>query len=78
MTTINKTSKAYDIMWIVMSILLACVIFYPFFRVLWDGDKMVAKLKSDCDKRGGVVIIHKKTFGTDYSCESYLGLPKEK
>jgi ammonia channel protein AmtB len=70
---INKTSKTYDIMWVVMSILLSCVLFYPMARVLWDGDKMVAELKSDCNKRGGIVIEHQKTFGTDYSCKSYLG-----
>jgi hypothetical protein len=34
---------------------------------------MIAELKSNCDKRGGIVIIHEKTFGTSYSCESYLG-----
>jgi hypothetical protein len=76
MTTINKTNKAYDIMWIVMSILLSCAIFYPMARVLWDADEMIAELKSDCDKRNGVVIEHKKMFGTEYSCKSYLGPQK--
>lgn len=77
MTTINQTSKAYNIMWIVMSILLACALFYPLARVLWDSDEMLAELKSDCDKRGGVLIEHKKTFITEYSCKSYLGPQKE-
>jgi hypothetical protein len=76
MTTINKTSKAFNIIWIIASIGLALALFYPLARVLWDSDEMIAELKSDCDKRGGIVIGHKKTFGTDYSCESYLGLPK--
>ena len=66
-------SKSGKILWIIMSFTFAIVLFYPMLRVLWAADEMIAEFKSDCDKRGGVLIEHKKTFSTSYSCESYLG-----
>lgn len=38
----------------------------------WRGQQMVAQLKSDCAKRGGVVIDDPGMFGDTYSCESRL------
>lgn len=34
----------------------------------WRGEEMVAEMRSDCDKVGGVMLEHKKMFGTTYKC----------
>lgn len=38
----------------------------------WRGQEMIAELRSDCDRRGGVMLEHEKTFGTEYECASRL------
>lgn len=47
---------------------LGLIMLQPIYR----GDAMVAELKSDCVKRGGVMLEHKKMFGTSYECASRL------
>ncbi|GEM_PF-2050313 len=44
---------------------------------IWRGEEMVKELRSDCDKRGGVMIEHERLFGNFYTCASKLGFPIE-
>ncbi len=53
-------------------ILLAIVAFIALSQPVWRGKEMIEELKSDCDKRGGVMLEHEKMFGTNYKCVSRL------
>lgn len=48
------------------------LLFIGLTQPAWRGEEMVAELRSDCDKRGGVMLEHEKTFGTSYECASRL------
>lgn len=39
---------------------------------VWRGEAMINELKADCSKRHGIVLEHKKMFGTSYECVSRL------
>ena len=39
---------------------------------VWRGEEMIAELRSDCDKVGGVMLEHEKMFGTSYQCAERL------
>jgi hypothetical protein len=60
-------------LWTIISILLALGLFVVLSQPVWNSEKLIENFKSDCDKRGGVLLEHKKTFVTEYKCESYLG-----
>ena len=53
---------------LIFSIELFVILAHPLYR----GKEMVQELKSDCDKRGGVMLIHTKTFVIEYQCVSRL------
>lgn len=53
-------------------ILCMLALFVVLSQPAWRGEEMVRELQSDCDKRGGVMLEHKKTFGTTYQCVSRL------
>ena len=48
------------------------LLFITLLQPVWRGQDMVAELKDDCAKRGGVVLQHEKMFGTSYECTSRL------
>lgn len=48
------------------------ILFIALMQPVWRGDEMAAEFKSDCSKRGGVLLEHKKMFGTSYECASRL------
>lgn len=45
-------------------VLLFVVMIQPVFH----REEMVAELKSDCKKVGGVMLEHERMFGTSYEC----------
>jgi len=53
-------------------ILLCILLFIALSQPVWRGEEMKEEFTSDCDKRGGVLLVHKKTFGTEYKCVSRL------
>lgn len=48
------------------------LLFVVLTQPAWRGEEMVAELKSDCAKVGGVMLEHKKMFGTSYECAERL------
>lgn len=48
------------------------LLFVTLSQPAWRGEEMVAELKSDCAKVGGVMLEHKKMFGTSYQCAERL------
>lgn len=58
--------------------LMGIVMFIVLSQPAWRGEQMVAELKSDCQKRGGVMLEHKKMFGIEYQCASQLGVSNAK
>lgn len=56
----------------IVIIIAAVVGFVLLSQPVWRGEEILEELKSDCDKRGGVLLEHKKTFGTNYQCASRL------
>ena len=48
------------------------LLFITLMQPAWRGEEMAAEFKSDCAKRGGVLLEHKKMFGTSYECASRL------
>ena len=48
------------------------LLFVVLTQPVWRGDEMIAELKSDCAKVGGVMLEHKKMFGTSYECAERL------
>jgi hypothetical protein len=48
------------------------ILFATLSQPAWRGEEMVAETKSDCTKRRGVMLEHKKMFGTSYECASRL------
>lgn len=57
----------------VLIVLAVAALFVALSQPLWRGQEMVAEMRADCDKRGGVMLEHKKMFGTEYECASRLG-----
>lgn len=53
-------------------IIASVLLFITLSQPAWRGEEMVAEFKSDCSKRGGVLLEHKKMFGTSYECASRL------
>ena len=53
-------------------ILFGVVLFVLFSQPVWRGEEMLAELRLNCDKRGGVLLEHEKRFGTEYRCVSRL------
>jgi hypothetical protein len=48
------------------------LLFVVLSQPAWRGEEMIAELRSDCDKVGGVMLEHKKMFGTSYECAERL------
>lgn len=71
-TRIGGQSSAMDKVCIGLSILMGIILFAALSQPAWRGDAMVAELKSDCQKQHGVMLEHKKMFGTEYECAPYL------
>lgn len=55
-----------------MVIAALCLLFVVLTQPAWRGEEMVAEMKSDCSKVGGVMLEHKKMFGTSYECAARL------
>lgn len=49
------------------------LMFVVFSQPAWRGEEMAAGFKSDCAKRGGVLLQHEGFLGTTYECASNLG-----
>ena len=56
----------------IIIILVGIVLFVLLSQPVWRGKEMVQELQSDCDKRGGVMLVHERTFSTQYQCVSRL------
>lgn len=48
------------------------LLFVAMSQPYWRGDDMKQAFVSDCEKRGGVLLIHKQILGTSYECASRL------
>lgn len=62
------TDKLYIIGLVTMGIILFVVLSQP----AWRGKEMVAEMRTNCDKRGGVMLENKRTFGIVYECAGRL------
>jgi hypothetical protein len=72
MSTHIYESTVSDKIGIGLIFLASLVMFVLLTQPAWHGEAMAAEFKSDCAKRGGVLLEHKKTFGTSYECVSRL------
>ncbi len=54
------------------AILLGIALTITFTQPAWRGEEMLKDFKSNCDKRGGVLLEDERTFGTNYQCVSRL------
>ena len=59
-------------LWLLTSILLAIGLFIALSQPIWNSKKLIEEFKSDCGKRGGVLLENKELFGTEYKCASRL------
>lgn len=64
--------KWLDTVGIIAVILTGILLFIVLLQPVYRGKEMIAELRSDCDKRGGVMLEYKKMFGTSYECASRL------
>lgn len=55
-----------------LAVLVLCLLFVVMSQPSWRGEEMTLEFKSDCAKRGGVLLEHKQMFGTSYECASRL------
>lgn len=53
-------------------LLLMIALFIVLAQPVWRGREMAEQFKSDCYKRGGVLLEHKGLFGINYKCTSRL------
>lgn len=44
------------------------LLFIALTQPVWRGDEMIAEMKANCDKVGGIILEHKGMFGTSYEC----------
>jgi hypothetical protein len=57
-----------------LAITLSCaMLLVALSQPIWRGPQIVAQIKSDCTKRGGVLLEHSSVFGSTYECKSWLG-----
>lgn len=49
-------------------ILALCLLFVALTQPAWRGQEMLAEMRANCDKVGGVMLESKKVFGTSYEC----------
>lgn len=68
----HKPGPIENFIQITLIVLFGVVMFVLLTQPAWRGDEMIAELKSDCQKRHGVMLEHKKMFGTSYECASRL------
>jgi hypothetical protein len=68
----HKPSGFENVLFVIMIIAVVGGLGLLMLQPIYRGDEMVAELKSDCAKRGGVMLEHKKMFGTSYECASRL------
>jgi hypothetical protein len=66
------TTKAGERVWTATAILLGILLFIAMSQPIWRGEEMVAQFKTNCDKRGGVLLENKGIFGITYQCASHL------
>lgn len=71
-TVIGASNGPLEKIMIGVLALAMIALFAALTQPAWRGEEMVAELKSDCDKRGGVMLEHQKTFGISYECASRL------
>lgn len=71
-TVIGQRSKLEDRIWIALCVMAGLTMFVLLSQPAWRGEEMIAELKSDCEKRHGIILEHKKTFSTSYECASRL------
>ena len=64
----TKLDKALFYMAIGALIFLGVALAQPLYR----GKEMAEEFKSDCQKRGGVLLEHSNFMGTNYKCASRL------
>lgn len=59
---------------VAFAILIAalCLMFVVMSQPAWRGGEMIAELKSNCAKQGGVILENKGMFGTSYKCAERL------
>ena len=69
---IEQPSKIETGLWLIALIVVPLGLFLIMAQPLYRSEEMIAELQSDCDKRGGVMLKHEKTFSTSYSCTSRL------
>lgn len=48
------------------------LLFIAMSQPMWRGEEMKQDFVADCNKRSGVLLIHKKMLGTSYKCASRL------
>lgn len=44
------------------------LLFVVLTQPAWRGQEMLAEMRANCDKVGGVMLESKKMFGTSYEC----------
>lgn len=49
-------------------ILALILLFVTLSQPAWRGEEMLAEMRANCDKVGGVMLESKKMFGTSYEC----------
>lgn len=60
----DKTNKLEIAIITLFGVALFAVLSQP----AWRGDEMIAEMRSNCDKVGGVMLENKRMLGTIYEC----------
>lgn len=48
------------------------LLFVVLTQPAWRGEAMLAEMRANCDKVGGVMLEHKGMFGNTYQCAERL------
>lgn len=67
-TYLYKKSKVESAMFWFMVVPALVLLFVALSQPAWRGDEMIAELRSNCDKQGGIVLESKGLLANSYSC----------
>ena len=56
-------------------ILAMILLFIALMQPAWRGDEMLAEMRANCDKVGGIMLEHKTMLGTSYECSPRYDVP---
>lgn len=67
-TYIGTESTWVDKIGITGVILAMLLLFVAISQPMWRGQEMLAEMRSNCEKVGGVMLENKRMLGTSYEC----------